>query len=543
MFHFFMHNHKQSLLLYKLCTVPSPYFGSHLFQTPVSVIEIPDSSNECEEKPGAQTEEKSFISGLHSYMRVRGTPIERIPHLGFKQSQFNFYRVTTKRLWKRVYDELGGSPGSTSAATCTRKHYERLVLPYERHIKGEEDKPLPPTKPRKPYKRNADGKGDNSEGKKKRGYCDRNTDSQSNDLVLHSLPSMWTVPSDKLDGSKQNSDLRVYDLSHVLPVPTSHWTPHVAVGTGAGISPLEKKKRTAQASLNLGLSPQGEGNQRPSVILCPSPGQASSDGSPQPQSSSSSRSPSPQSVSSEDISVNRQDKPLSGLKSQLNHSNVKRICPDERKSHVSQENAKEKTGISSQPGTKDSAKDRITNWRPLYKGTHFTPFHSSSFPVKNDLAPASTSSFTKVVPKTVQLLRPAPIHLGYKIHQMCQVQDDSLTKKLSNTSQRIYQTEKWESSRSRLSKAPLSQHSLVHNLPPSSVGSRCDKSGRDTRFHSFHPALFPNRMRLPHTQLMYRHVPVSPGHPAVFGPIAYPYSYPMPHPGYTHVMPVYQHKH
>ncbi|NXF92936.1 ARI5A protein, partial [Eubucco bourcierii] len=32
--------------------------------------------------------------------------------------------VTGRRLWKNVYDELGGSPGSTSAATCTRRHYE-----------------------------------------------------------------------------------------------------------------------------------------------------------------------------------------------------------------------------------------------------------------------------------------------------------------------------------------------------------------------------------------------------------------------------------
>lgn len=36
-------------------------------------------------------------------------------------------QVTGRRLWKNVYDELGGSPGSTSAATCTRRHYERWV--------------------------------------------------------------------------------------------------------------------------------------------------------------------------------------------------------------------------------------------------------------------------------------------------------------------------------------------------------------------------------------------------------------------------------
>ncbi|XP_050181943.1 AT-rich interactive domain-containing protein 5A isoform X1 [Myiozetetes cayanensis] len=66
--------------------------------------------------------------------------------------------VTGRRLWKNVYDELGGSPGSTSAATCTRRHYERLVLPYVRHLKGEEDKPLPPSKPRKQYKGSKDDK-------------------------------------------------------------------------------------------------------------------------------------------------------------------------------------------------------------------------------------------------------------------------------------------------------------------------------------------------------------------------------------------------
>ncbi|MEE6485420.1 hypothetical protein FKM82_014274 [Ascaphus truei] len=58
--------------------------------------------------------------------------------------------ITARRQWKHIYDELGGNPGSTSAATCTRRHYERLILPYERFTKGEEDKPLPAVKPRKP---------------------------------------------------------------------------------------------------------------------------------------------------------------------------------------------------------------------------------------------------------------------------------------------------------------------------------------------------------------------------------------------------------
>ena len=33
----------------------------------------------------------------------------------------------SKKAWKSVYDELGGNPQNTSAATCTRRHYEKYV--------------------------------------------------------------------------------------------------------------------------------------------------------------------------------------------------------------------------------------------------------------------------------------------------------------------------------------------------------------------------------------------------------------------------------
>lgn len=36
----------------------------------------------------------------------------------------------------------------------------RLVLPYVRHLKGEDDKPLPPSKPRKQYKMAKELRGD-----------------------------------------------------------------------------------------------------------------------------------------------------------------------------------------------------------------------------------------------------------------------------------------------------------------------------------------------------------------------------------------------
>ncbi|XP_060097079.1 AT-rich interactive domain-containing protein 5B isoform X1 [Heteronotia binoei] len=107
-----------------------------------------------------RTDEQAFLVALYKYMKERKTPIERIPYLGFKQINLwtmfqaaqklgGYETITARRQWKHIYDELGGNPGSTSAATCTRRHYERLILPYERFIKGEEDKPLPPVKPRK----------------------------------------------------------------------------------------------------------------------------------------------------------------------------------------------------------------------------------------------------------------------------------------------------------------------------------------------------------------------------------------------------------
>ncbi|XP_038016436.1 AT-rich interactive domain-containing protein 5A [Motacilla alba alba] len=122
-----------------------------------------------DEEDKEKEEEEAFLVSLYKFMKERHTPIERIPHLGFKQiNLWKIYKaveklgayelVTGRRLWKNVYDELGGSPGSTSAATCTRRHYERLVLPYVRHLKGEEDKPLPPSKPRRQYKVSKDDK-------------------------------------------------------------------------------------------------------------------------------------------------------------------------------------------------------------------------------------------------------------------------------------------------------------------------------------------------------------------------------------------------
>ncbi|MBN3320598.1 ARI5B protein, partial [Atractosteus spatula] len=111
---------------------------------------------QCESTWLPQADEQHFLDQLYLFMERRGSPICKVPNLGFKKIDLfllftvvkkmgGYETVTAQRLWKQVYNELGGSPGSTSAATCTRRHYERLILPYARHLKGEDDEsdPLP----------------------------------------------------------------------------------------------------------------------------------------------------------------------------------------------------------------------------------------------------------------------------------------------------------------------------------------------------------------------------------------------------------------
>ncbi|KAL0964510.1 hypothetical protein UPYG_G00324850 [Umbra pygmaea] len=123
-------------------------------------VEEKEKEENMESSGESCADEQAFLEALYKYMKERDTPIERIPFLGFKQINLwtmfqaaeklgGYELITLRRQWKNVYDELGGNPGSTSAATCTRRHYERLLLPYERHIKGENDTPLPSAKPKK----------------------------------------------------------------------------------------------------------------------------------------------------------------------------------------------------------------------------------------------------------------------------------------------------------------------------------------------------------------------------------------------------------
>merc|ERR1712106_411653 len=94
-------------------------------------------------------EETEFLRKLIKFMEGRNTPIERPPMLGFKQIDLHmfFQKVidlggydgcVSEKAWKSVYDELGGNPQNTSAATCTRRHYEKFLLSYEKYAKNME---------------------------------------------------------------------------------------------------------------------------------------------------------------------------------------------------------------------------------------------------------------------------------------------------------------------------------------------------------------------------------------------------------------------
>ncbi|KAL2094706.1 hypothetical protein ACEWY4_009425 [Coilia grayii] len=109
-------------------------------------------------------EQQLFLDQLFSFMERRGSPISKVPNLGFKKIDLflmysvvkklgGYENVTNQRLWKTVYNELGGSPGSTSAATCTRRHYEKLMLPYEQFMNnGSKPTPAQLVAPMKPMR-------------------------------------------------------------------------------------------------------------------------------------------------------------------------------------------------------------------------------------------------------------------------------------------------------------------------------------------------------------------------------------------------------
>lgn len=475
---------------------------------------------------------------------------------------------------------------------------DRLVLPFERHLKGEDDKPLPLSKPRKPYKRNVESKVNKADGKRKRTHSERELDSEvtnctsgesliedeedsfvvwvtkhsflqllaqrspdtarQSEAMMHPHFALWGTNSDRChkDHSQQNrttGDFCTSVSDRILQVPeSSSWGAHIPYATGEVISPLEKKKRMAQAS----LSSQREDKKRPSVIQCslspvrlsPTRNGHSSDGSPLPLSSSSSRSSSPLSVSSEDAPAGSvtETTPSSALPE--NSSSTAKVNKD-KKSISCDQTATNPTGQvkdvsqgSVQSLFADSVKTQLKEsaWKyyPKGAGKHFVSFPSSFA--------TSPSSFSKVIPKSVQLLRPAPIHASHKIFTGRPPQQSTslmCAKKPGSVVPWHYPTEKRDISRRMAPKIPPTQQSLSQSnsaptLPASCVLTSYDKSGRDSLHqHLVHPAFLPHRMRLPQSQLTYHHIPVGPSQSTVIGPAFYPYHYPFhmlnPQVGYT----------
>nr|BAE34133.1 unnamed protein product [Mus musculus] len=252
---------------------PKPDDEQSRSQSPTQLQDSPEAG-------GEQKEEQAFLVSLYKFMKERHTPIERVPHLGFKQiNLWKIYKaveklgayelVTGRRLWKNVYDELGGSPGSTSAATCTRRHYERLVLPYVRHLKGEDDKPLPPTKPRKQYKMAKELRGDDGTTeklKKAKDSEERRVEQTTPGKTKSDATGQTQLPC---QGSSRDSTEQLGPVSGPSPPLTGASSCPEAYkrllssfyckGAHGIMSPLAKKKLLAQVSKAEALQCQEEG--------------------------------------------------------------------------------------------------------------------------------------------------------------------------------------------------------------------------------------------------------------------------------------------
>nr|XP_027775587.1 AT-rich interactive domain-containing protein 5A isoform X3 [Marmota flaviventris] len=173
--------------------------------------------------------------------------------------------VTGRRLWKNVYDELGGSPGSTSAATCTRRHYERLVLPYVRHLKGEDDKPLPPSKPRKQYKVAKEPRGDDGATERPKKAKEERQVDQTVPGKTETGTDLAQLPSQEppKDSTEQQGPVPGTSLPLVgaggCPEAYKRLLSSFCKGTHGIMSPLAKKKLLAHVSKAEALQCQEEG--------------------------------------------------------------------------------------------------------------------------------------------------------------------------------------------------------------------------------------------------------------------------------------------
>ncbi|XP_018331951.1 AT-rich interactive domain-containing protein 5B, partial [Agrilus planipennis] len=133
-------------------------------------------------RSSGSNESREFVDKLSAFMRSKRMPLSRIPILGYRELNLHalytkvvklggYETVTVNRLWKSIFDDLSGSYTSTSAATIIRRHYERLLLPYEKHMKGEEFKPSRITETRKKSSSGSCSDAEASESTNSSGNC------------------------------------------------------------------------------------------------------------------------------------------------------------------------------------------------------------------------------------------------------------------------------------------------------------------------------------------------------------------------------------
>jgi len=89
---------------------------------------------------------EAFKHDLFIFMKQRGTPIVYVPKVGYTRVDLpklfslvvengGYRQVTLDHKWKKVYDEMSLATTITSAATCMRRHYEKLLLPFEKYLR------------------------------------------------------------------------------------------------------------------------------------------------------------------------------------------------------------------------------------------------------------------------------------------------------------------------------------------------------------------------------------------------------------------------
>ncbi|XP_012535541.1 uncharacterized protein LOC105836206 isoform X2 [Monomorium pharaonis] len=103
----------------------------------IPTVGRPPSSGVRRSDRKISVEEKKFITDVHNFMNSR---VDLFLFYTKVQMLGGYDSVTAGRLWKTIYDDIGGNTGSTNAATITRQHYEKLLLLYEKYQRGEETK-------------------------------------------------------------------------------------------------------------------------------------------------------------------------------------------------------------------------------------------------------------------------------------------------------------------------------------------------------------------------------------------------------------------